>query len=564
MSIFKAVLTGSIMLFLTFILAWGAAYGYEFPTFSLMVIVDVFMVDMLLLMGLIGGARFSYRILHEIYFYPKSNATRCLIVGAGGAGARLVREIKQDPKLAYNPVAFIDGDPQRQNMRIHGIPVVGGLEDIARVIRKYNIQEVIICFVSDFRKNVVELINKCKHLPVRFKVVTQVSAVLNGESNFYLMQAIDMGDLLVREPINLDVEGIKSFLDGQSVLVTGAGGSIGSELCRQLVKYQPKILVLLDRAENNLYYITLELEKTPGLAKIISTIGDVTDRRKVDLILSAFKPSIIFHAAAHKHVPLMELHPEEAVKNNVIGTKSIAEAAHKSKVKTFVFISTDKAVNPTSVMGASKRVGELLIQELNKRSSTKFITVRFGNVLNSDGSVVPLFKKQILDGGPITITHPEIKRFFMTIPEAAQLVIQAAAMGKGGEIFVLNMGEQVKIVDLARNMISLTGLLPDKDIKIVYTGLRPGEKLYEELFDQEEGIQPSIINDIHVAVNNHSHYDWHGLNQKLRELGRLGWLIDRAGIIQKLEEIVPTYRPSTYKSYGIDSFSSELFTNVVH
>ena len=533
LSILKAISASSVVLFLVI----REAYGFSVipPT--------VFIIDTVLLVCLIGGFRFSYRILREVFFYSHRDSIRCLIVGAGGAGATLVREIKQNPKLHYQLIGFIDDDPQRQQLDINGVPVVGKLNDIAEIVKRYHIEEVIISFNWNSKRKAIELIQACRELSIRFKIATDMGTLLNGKSAVNLMNSIEMKDLLIREPVELDNEGIISLIRGRCVMVTGAGGSIGSELCRQLLKYNPKTLVLFERMENNLYNIELALRKDGKSTTIIPVIGDVTDFSKVNIVLKTYRPSVIYHAAAHKQVPLMELQPEEAIKNNILGTRTIATAAHKAKVDAFVFISTDKAVNPTSIMGTTKRVGEMFVQELSKHSHTKFITVRFGNVLDSTGSVVPLFKKQILNGGPLTVTHPEVKRFFMTIPEASQLVIQASAIGKGGEIFVLNMGEQVRIVDLAHNLITFCGLIPGADIDIVYTGLRPGEKLYEELFGEGESMQESRLRDIKIAAHHDNTSNWHRLNRNIIELEKMSLEVNRGGIIKKLQEVVTNYQP---------------------
>lgn len=409
-----------------------------------------------------------------------------LLVGAGQAGSLVVKEILSRPELGIVPVGFLDDDGMKHGLAMHGVRVLGPVESLVQQAEKLGARQVVISMASapgDAVRRVLALAEKAD-LPVR--IIPGIYEILDGRVNLSRLREVSIEDLLGREPVVLDHAGVASFIRGKRVLVTGAGGSIGSELCRQIVAFEPEKLVLVERSEFHLFEIHGELAAGHG-ARVIPRIGDVCDAGRLASIFERERPHVVFHAAAHKHVPMMEWNPGEAVKNNVFGTRNVADAAHRAGADAFVLVSTDKAVNPTSVMGATKRVGEMYVQALSRRSSTKFVAVRFGNVLGSAGSVIPTFKRQIAAGGPVTVTHPEMTRYFMTIPEASQLVMQAGALGKGGEIFVLDMGSPVKIVDLARDMVRLSGLIPDVDVKIEFSGVRPGEKLYEELaFDEEK------------------------------------------------------------------------------
>jgi FlaA1/EpsC-like NDP-sugar epimerase len=438
--------------------------------------------------SLIGISRFFIRIIHHLRVRKtKSKDTNVLIVGAGDAGAMIAREIKQRYYDDKTIVGFIDDDEYKFNQRLFGTKVLGKTDDIAAVVNQYSINEIIIAMPSVSGNIVREILKKCKNMHCSVKTVPGLYELIDGKVTVQQLRNIDLEDLLRRDPVQLDLDKIASYLTGKCVLVTGAGGSIGSELCRQIAKTSPKSLLLLGKGENSIYEIDRELRNRYPSLSIHPIIADIRDAQRINMVFSQYKPQVVFHAAAHKHVPLMEKQPTEAAFNNVFGTKTVAEAADRASCEIFVMISTDKAVNPTSVMGATKRVAELIIQNMSQISKTKFVAVRFGNVLGSRGSVIPLFKKQIANGGPITITHPEMKRYFMTIPEASQLVLQAGAMAKGGEVFVLDMGEPVKILDMACDLIELSGYKPYKDIKINFTGLRPGEKLFEELLTPEEG-----------------------------------------------------------------------------
>ena len=448
----------------------------------------------IMILILCNGVRVAWRILRRAIMYNEASnpedLKRVLIIGAGSGGALVSNEYKKFPQLKRKVVAFIDDDRQKLGTYVNGVKVYGNREDIIRVAKEKKVDEIIIAIASIKDQVLKELIEKCTEAKIAVKIMPGVAEMIDGKFSINKIRDVDVEDLLGRETIKLDHDGIADYLERKTVLVTGGGGSIGSELCRQISKFKPKQLIIFDIYENNAYDIQNELKRTYPDLNLVTLIGSVRDRQRLRQIYTRYNPNVVFHAAAHKHVPLMEISPEEAIKNNVVGTFNTAEFANSYGVEKFVLISTDKAVRPTNVMGASKRMAELCLQALSeqlKDYQTCFSMVRFGNVLGSSGSVIPLFRKQILKGGPITITHPDIIRYFMTIPEAAQLVIQAGAMAKGGDVFILDMGEPVKIVDLAKNLIQLSGLSvkdennPKGDIEITYTGLRPGEKLYEEL-----------------------------------------------------------------------------------
>lgn len=474
-------------------------------------------------------------------------AKRVLIIGAGEAGEMVVREMLNHPEAGLEPVGFIDDDPKKKGKHILGLKVLGGKESISHVASKHEIDEILIAIPSAKGQVVRDFIAHCKSARVGFKIVPGILEIIKGDVKIGQIREVHPEDLLGRQTVTINMEEIAAYLKGQRVLVTGAGGSIGAELCRQVVKFEPELLILLEREEDNIYHLNMDLEKIIPLPLRTSIIGDVRDRIKMSRVLRQYKPQVVFHAAAYKHVPLMEENIDEAIKNNAFGTRIMAELALKHKIDKFIMISTDKAVNPTSAMGVSKRVAEFLVQDFAQRVTdesvgTKFITVRFGNVIGSRGSVVPLFKKQIEEGGPVTVTHPEVYRYFMTIPEAAQLVIQAGAQGQGGEIFLLNMGEQVKILQLAQDLITLSGLEPSIDIKIEFIGLRPGEKLYEELLTAQEGVKATRHEKIFIAQA--EEVDSEKLHRDLDELKRLTKIMNMEGIIRKLKEIVPNYRPT--------------------
>ncbi len=462
-------------------------------------------------------------------------AKRILIIGAGDAGEMVVKEIERHTELGYEVVGFIDDDLKKQGIRIHGVEVLGSREEIGNVVKREGVEEIIIAIPSTSGKVIREIIAHCEKARVRFKIVPGVYEILTGNVSINQIREVKVEDLLGRETVQVNLAEISSYLAGKKVLVTGAGGSIGSELCYQVTKFTPAMLILVDHNENNTYFVDIELKRRHPALSIIPIIADIKDVPRMEGIFKEYQPEVVFHAAAHKHVPLMEENPQEAIKNNILGSKIVMELASKYNCERFVFISTDKAVNPISVMGYSKRVAELLMRTFNQK--TKFMAVRFGNVLGSEGSVIPLFKRQIANRGPITVTHPEVTRYFMTIKEAVELIIQSAALGQGGETFVLDMGEPIKIVDLARELITLSGMEPEVDIEIEYIGLRPGEKLFEELLTQEEGITATKHKQIFIAKADIIDQAW--LNDQINELERLVTSgAERTKLVTKLKEIV--------------------------
>jgi len=555
LSIAGAVLAGSmIMTILIFGLGFPSGIVKNFPR-------SVLVIEGMLSFLFTGGTRFSLRILRRAKSNEKGVALqrhseipkRVLIVGAGDAGAMIAREMRANPGLGILPVGFVDDDVAKLGMRIHNVPVLGTRNDIPDLVARHDIEGVIIAMPTAPGRVIREFRAICERAGVRYKTIPGIYELLDGSVSVSHIRDVQLEDLLRREPIAIDLEEVGRFLADVRVLVTGAGGSIGSELCRQIARYRPERLILLDHGENSIFYIHQELVTHFPDLDIAPVICDIRDKDKIEKIMRRYKPSVVFHSAAHKHVPLMELHADEAVTNNIIGTQNLIEASERRGVKRFVLISTDKAVNPRSVMGASKRVAEMLIQDMARRNGRAFVAVRFGNVLGSSGSVIPIFKEQIAAGGPVTVTHPEVRRYFMTIPEAVQLVIQAAAMGKGGEIFVLDMGEPLKIVDLAKDLIKLSGLEPGRDIDIVYTGLRPGDKLSEELF--REGERVGVTKHEHIFIAEADNLDGERLREGILELERLAREMDGGKIKQKLREIVPEYQPDQTLKNGFQSKS---------
>ncbi|MGG1630905.1 polysaccharide biosynthesis protein [Rossellomorea sp. NRS-1567] len=450
------------------------------------VYVRVLLITWMLHVILIGGSRFSWRMYRDYYIQPKQEKNRALIIGAGSAGSMLVRQLMKSRDADLLPVGFVDDDPKKQKLQIYGVTVVGKTEDIPRLVEKLNVDNIIIAIPSLSKTVVQKVYQECSKTNAKTQIMPMIEDIVSGKVAVNQFRDVQVEDLLGREPVELDIKSISEKLTGKTILVTGAGGSIGSEICRQVSKFKPKKLLLLGHGENSIYGIDMELRnKYRTEFEIIPIIADIQDRSRIFEVMESHSPDVVYHAAAHKHVPLMEYNPKEAVKNNVIGTKNVAEAADTFGVKTFVLVSSDKAVNPTNVMGSTKRIAEMIIQNLDKESPTNFVAVRFGNVLGSRGSVIPLFKKQIQAGGPVTVTHPDMTRYFMTIPEASRLVMQAGALARGGEIFVLDMGEPVKIVDLAKNLIKLSGYTIE-EIGVKYAGIRPGEKMYEELLGENE------------------------------------------------------------------------------
>lgn len=501
----------------------------------------------ILTFNLVGVVRLSTRLLKQIKIksLQTNSKKRVMIIGAGEAASILIKEIKNNVQSIYDPVVAIDDDCAKHNTHINGIPIIGGRDSIVTVARDMSIHMIIIAIPSLSRRKIAELIKICRETNCKIKVLPSVYSLVNGDISFNKIRDVTLEDLLTRDEIDLAMDEIALYIYGKTILVTGGGGSIGSELCRQIADFLPKKLLIFDIYENNAYDLQNELQqKYKDKLDITVIIGSIQDRNKLESIFSLYKPQIVFHAAAHKHVPLMEDNPQEAVKNNIFGTLNLAEYAHEYNTETFVLISTDKAVNPTSIMGATKRAAELIIQHKNKSSKTKYCAVRFGNVLGSSGSIIPLFKKQIQYGGPITITHPEITRYFMTIPEAVSLVIQSGAMMEGGEIFVLDMGEPINITDLAISLITLSGLKPHIDIEIQYIGLRPGEKLYEELLITEGDVKITKNNKIFIEKGNQ-----HDITAciKILEEERPYNLENQEEVIEFLEKLIPSYQSNRNK-----------------
>ncbi|MBG9716238.1 polysaccharide biosynthesis protein [Bacillus cereus] len=449
---------------------------------------------------LIGGSRFVWRMFRDTYIAKATDKKRTLIIGAGSAGTMVVRQLQHNKEADLYPIAFVDDDRNKQKLEIYNVPVVGTTNHIQEIVEDNDIEHIIIAIPSLNRGQINEIFEKCRKTKAKTQIVPMLEDLLDGKLSVNEFRDVQVEDLLGREPIKLDDAGIGEKITGKTILVTGAGGSIGSEICRQVMKYKPAKIVLLGHGENSIYNIEMEMRVTyKDTVEITTEIADIQDRHKIFEIMKKHQPYIVYHAAAHKHVPLMERNPEEAVKNNIFGTKNVAEAADTFKVNTFVMVSTDKAVNPTNVMGATKRFAEMIVQHMASVSTgTRFVAVRFGNVLGSRGSVIPLFKKQIQKGGPVTVTHPDMIRYFMTIPEASRLVIQAGTLARGGELFVLDMGAPVKIVDLAKNLITLSGFSIE-EIGIEFTGLRPGEKMYEELLNEGEIHPEQIFPKIHIG-----------------------------------------------------------------
>jgi len=509
----------------------------EFTTISQ----AIFILDMFATIVLLGGLRMAVRLYHEEFLTEAGGKLkRFLIVGAGNAGEALLRELHRMSVGQYDVIGFIDDDPAKQGMNIHGIPVLGKVDQLPQICEKQNIEEIAIAMPSATARQLRKVVQICEGAKVRFRTVPSVTDIASGKYRVSQIRDVDINDLLGRETVKLDLDIIEQYLKNKIILVTGAGGSIGSEMSRQVCYFEPKLLLLLEQAENALFFIERELRKSFPKVVMETLICDITDKKRVEQIFEKFKPEVVIHAAAHKHVPMMEINPGEAIKNNVVGTRTVADAADKYGVGHFVMISTDKAVNPTSIMGSSKRIAEMYIQDLNRTSNTHFVTVRFGNVLGSTGSVVPIFKSQIASGGPVTVTHPEMKRYFMTIPEASQLVLQAAAMGKGGEIFVLDMGDPVKIVDLAKELITLSGFRPGEDIEIVFTGIRPGEKLFEELSIKGEDMMPTRHAKIGIWENNIP-LTREQLHQMINSLVVTADTQDYTQIVSAMKQIVPEY-----------------------
>jgi len=487
-----AVSTASVIVSLIIVLARAIEILPYFPRSTLP-------IDWLLTLILIGGSRFGMRLLFEAQSSngaSRHGALRVLIVGAGDAGAMVVKEMQKNPQLRLIPVCFLDDDANKQKQQIHGIPVAGTLSDLARMVTLRRINEVIIAIPSAPGSIIRQVAEICRSRGIPFRTMPGIYELLGGKVNVNRLREVDIADLLRRQPRQIDDQVIGASLGGRRVLVTGAGGSIGGELCRQIARWGPSTLIMIGHGENSIFETLLEIEDNFPSLPVHPIISDIRDLDRLNVLFADLQPQVVFHTAAHKHVPLMEINIEEAILNNVIGTRNVVEAALNFDVEKLVMISTDKAIRPTSVYGATKRLAEMLVLDAAHRSGLHYSVVRFGNVLGSRGSVIPMFKRQIAAGGPVTITHPDMERYFMTIPEAVHLVLQASSMGKGGEVFVLNMGEQVRILDLAEDLIRLSGLEPGNDIDIVFTGIRPGEKLSEELWDNWAQFEPTDHPDI--------------------------------------------------------------------
>ena len=528
---------------------------------------SVFVIDWCLTILFISGYRLAIRVyfvhiqensswseaIHAFWALltrKKTAKKNLLVVGAGNCGDKLYREIRDNPTLKYNVVGFVDDNPLKIGMKIHGTPILTDISHIQTACRKVNADEILIAIPSASSEQMRKIVKLCDETGIKFKTVPGMGELINGKVTFNAIREVDYRDLLGREIIRLDEDKIGNHLKNKYVLVTGAGGSIGSELCRQICRFEPKKIILFERAESPLYAIELELKQSFKNIEVCSILGDIQDVNQLDIAFKNNQPHIVFHAAAYKHVPMLELQPWKAIDNNILGTQNLIKISTIYKVARFVFVSTDKAVRPANIMGASKRLSEMLVQGQNAcgLSQTRFVIVRFGNVVGSVGSVVPLFKEQILKGGPVTVTHPEVTRFFMTIPEACQLILQAGAMGKGGEIFILDMGTPIKIDDMARDLIRLSGFEPDVDIMIEYIGLRPGEKLFEELITEGENIVPTGHDKIMVLKG--VDCDLQFLNGKIDELSQFARHQAGKMIKLKLKEIVPEYITS-YDSVGV-------------
>ena len=503
---------------------------------------SIYLISWILSTGVIGIGRMVLHYIAMRYGGKQStdaDMVNTLIIGAGDAGATIAREIERYHKRSRKVIGFIDDDESKFNRLMGGVRILGNRHDIPSIVKENKVKEIIIAMPSVTRNEIRNIMEICSPLKCKVNTLPGMYQLLDDEVLVSHLHPVSIEDLLERDEVRLDMDIVEHYIRDKVVLVTGAGGSIGSEICRQIMRVGPKQLLLLGHGENSIYLINQELKNIYKDGPIIPIIADIRDKQQLDQIFTQYNPQVVFHAAAHKHVPLMEIQPMAAVLNNIYGTRNVADVAGRHGVERFVMISTDKAVNPTSVMGATKRVAEMVIISMNDTYDTKYITVRFGNVLGSRGSVIPLFKKQIEAGGPVTVTDPEMTRYFMTIPEASQLVLQAGAMGKGGEVFLLDMGEPVKIIDLARNMIRLSGLEPDKDIHIKITGLRPGEKKYEELLTSEEGTNRTNHTKIFEAPLDTVDRDW--LIEKISTFDSCETDMDVIGVLQ---DIIPTYTPN--------------------
>jgi FlaA1/EpsC-like NDP-sugar epimerase len=510
-------------------------WGFHLADYPLSVMV----IDAVLLTCFMGGVRLMRRLYRAQGYLERQK--RVLIYGAGDAGEMVVRDMKHSTAYGYKPIGFVDDDPTKVGRRIHGVQVLGTRHNLPQVMATTQPDEVLIAIPRE-PSAIREIVKALEPFKVPIMTLPNLRELLSGKATVSEIRTLAVEDLLPRAPVGLDPEPVRHLIAGKRVLVTGAGGSIGAELCRQIVALHPRVLILFERYENSLYSIGNDLASLNSLQAFQSVVGDVTDSRRVDSVMAEYQPEIVFHAAAHKHVPLMEASPCEAVKNNVLGTRIAAEAAAKYGAERFILLSTDKAVDPVSVMGATKRMAELVIQDLARRSATRFLAVRFGNVLGSNGSVIPRFLEQIEAGGPVTVTHPEVRRYFMLIPEAVFLILHAAALGQRGAVYVLDMGEQIKVLDMARNLIRLSGFVPDEEIPIVFAGLRPGEKLCEELVERGETVEPSGITKI-SRVRAGWLPEPEVLAQQMATLERLAFQGEAHAVLDLLCEALPTFRP---------------------
>jgi FlaA1/EpsC-like NDP-sugar epimerase len=532
----RLIILAATVASLCYAAAWAFLQTDTFPR-------SIFVLDWAFSILIVGGMRFSIRTVREVTIQntlpSDGERRRILVIGAGDAGEMLMREIVRIYGRRYEPLGFVDDDSAKHGERIHGVPVLGPIARIEEIAATRKIDEIILAIPSVRGRDLRRILEVCRPTGAKIRTLPGVDKLIDGRVTVTQLSEINIEDLLGREPVVLDTDELARFLRGRVALVTGAGGSIGSELCRQICRFEPKRVVLVEQAENNLFHIERALRAEYPDIELVPCIADICDSKRMHSVFAEERPQVVFHAAAHKHVPLMEANPGEAIKNNVFGTRKLADLADRHRVEKFVMVSTDKAVNPTSIMGVSKRVAEIYVQALSQRSRTQYVTVRFGNVLGSAGSVVPVFREQIAKGGPITVTHPDMQRYFMTIPEACQLIMQAGAMGKGGEIFVLDMGEPVKIIDLARDLVRLSGLEPDQDIEIKFTGMRPGEKLFEEIAVDEENVDKTKHPKIYVgrfrpcAVAE--------IERALAELHRLSNDADPNAIKRAFKHLVPEY-----------------------
>jgi len=512
--------------------------GLEFPR-------SIYILTWFLELMLLGGIRFSYRLIRMWKNKQRKRLLTCrnvMIIGAGQAGSLIVKEMNNHHELNYHPVAFIDDDLMKQNRQMNGVPVVGGRDKIIQAAVEYNVQEIIIAMPSSVRSEIKEIVDIASNTDAQLKILPGVYELIDGKVSINQIREVDIKDVLGREEVSLDIESISEVIDDRVVMVTGAGGSIGSELCRQIAEFNPRKLLMLDIYENSVYALELELKRKYPKLDYEIIIASVRDRERIFEVFSIYEPAVVFHAAAHKHVPLMESNPMEAVKNNVFGTLNVVDASIEYAADRFTLISTDKAVNPTNIMGATKRICELVVQSKCNNGETKLSAVRFGNVLGSNGSVIPIFKKQIEEGGPVTLTHEDIIRYFMTIPEAAKLVIQSTSLALEGEIFILDMGDPIRIRDLAENMIKLSGLEPEVDIEIQVTGLRPGEKLYEELILDKSNAVATKYEKIFIEKPSNIDENW--ITSNLDAL-KMNLRFDNITLLKKhIHDLVPTFNQS--------------------